>query len=85
MADVTEVVIARGRLGATGLCYIVFEASPIDTNDTVTLSELTSITAAACFRLDTGASVTSTTATNVVTVTTAALTDVRIVGIATGY
>jgi len=85
MADVTETVIARGRLGSTGLNYVVFEASPVDTNDTVTLGELSKVTASAAFRMDTGASITTTNATNVVTITQAALTDVRIVGIATGY
>ena len=84
MADVTETVIARGRLGGTGLRYLLFEASPIDTNDTVTLNELSVITAVSCFRLDTGASITSTKATNVVTITQASLTDVLIVGLATG-
>ena len=84
MADVTETVISRGRLGGTGLCYIVFEASPIDTNDTVTLGELSAITAVACFRLDTGAAITSTPTTNVVEITET-LTDARIVGLATGY
>ena len=87
MADVAETVVARGRLGGTGLCYIVFEASPVDSNDTVTLGELTAITAVACFRLDTGASITSEPVdnTNVVSVTQADLVDVRIVGLATGY
>lgn len=84
MVDVAETVIARGRSGATGLNYIVFEASPIDTNDTVTLSELTTITDVKCWQLDTGASITATKATNVVTVTET-LTDMRILGTATGY
>jgi len=85
MADVTETVVARGRLGDTGLCYIAFEASPVDTNDTVTLGELSKITDAKTWRLDTGANITCTVATNVVTITQASLTDVRIVGLATGY
>jgi hypothetical protein len=75
MADVTETILHRGRLGSTGLRYVLFEASPIDTNDTVTIGELSAITAVACFRLDTGASITATSATNVVTVTQATLTD----------
>lgn len=85
MVDVTETVIARGRLSNVALRYVVFEASPIDTDDTVTVGELSAVTAAAAFRLDTGAKLTTTEATNIVTITTAALTDVPIVGIATGY
>lgn len=85
MADVTETIIARGRLGATGLRYVVYEASPVDTNDTITIGEINAITAEACFRLDTGAEITATSATNVITVTQAALTNVAVVGIATGY
>lgn len=85
MVDVAETVVQRGRLGAAGLCYIVFEARPIDTDDTVTLGELSVVTAAAAFRLDTGAELTTTEATNVVTITTAALVDVPVLGVATGY
>lgn len=85
MADVDEVVVYRGRRGATGYLYIVAEASPVDTNDTVTLGDLASITHAECFRLDTGASITCTTATNVVTITQAALTDIPVLVVATGY
>jgi hypothetical protein len=85
MADVAETILHRGRLGSTGLRYVVFEASPVDTDDTITLGELAAITDAKCWRLDTGANVICTVATNVVTVTQASLTDVRIVGLATGY
>jgi len=86
MVDVTETIIARGRLGATGLRYVVYEASPVDTDDTITLGELSIVTAEACFRLDTGAEITATVTgtSNVVTVTEAGLTDVSVVGLATG-
>lgn len=85
MVAVTPVVVARGFMGSLGRSYIAFEASPIDTNDTVPLSELANITDVKCWRLDTGASITATEATNIVTITQAALTDVPIVGLATGY
>lgn len=85
MADVSETILYRGRLGATGLRYVVFEASPVDTSDTITIAELTALTDAKCWRLDTGANITCTVATNIVTVTQATLTDVRVVGLATGY
>jgi len=85
LADVAETITHRGRLGNTALRYVTFEAVPIDTNDTVTIGELSAVTASAAFRLDTGAEITTTEATNIVTITEAALTDVPIVGIATGY
>lgn len=85
MVDVSETVVARGRLGSTGLRYIIYEASPVDTNDTITIGELNAITAEACFRLDTGAEITATPSGNVITVGQAGLTDVAVVGIATGY
>ena len=83
MVDVAEIVVHRGLLANVAKRYIVFEAYPVDTNDTVTLGDMAALTSAHCWRLDTGAVLTCTVATNVVTVTSAALTDVPIVGLAT--
>jgi len=85
VVDITETVVYRASLGATGKRYIVAEALDVDTNDTVTFGEFTAVTAAAAFQLNTGAELTTTEATNVVTITTAALSGVPIVVIATGY
>ena len=85
MADVTETVVYRAKLGSIGIRYLVCEAQPIDTNDIVTLGELNAITSAKAWRTDTGANITCTTATNVVTITESSLTDVPIVILATGY
>jgi hypothetical protein len=50
----------------------------MSTNDTVTLTDFTTITTAIGFRDDTGATVTFTISTNVITLTTAALTNVPV-------
>jgi len=85
LVDVAETVLHRGRLGSTMPRYIVCEAYPIDTDDTVTIGELHAITDAKAWRLDTGANITCTVATNVVTITQATLTDVPVLITATGY
>ena len=85
MGDITETVVYRASLGAIGKRYVVAEATGVDTDDTVTFGDLNAVTAAAAFLLDTGAEITTTEATNVVTITEAALTGVSIVVIATGY
>jgi len=89
LADVAEVVVYRGLLASVAKRYIVFEAYPVDTNDTITIGELTvltGVTGATLYRLDTGALVTCTTTgtSNVITVTNAGLVDVPVVGIASG-
>jgi len=85
MVDVAETILYRGRLGSTGLRYVLCEATPIDTNDTVTIGELKVVTDAKAWRLDTGANITCSVATNVVTITQATLTDVLVLITATGY
>jgi hypothetical protein len=85
MADRTLTVVYRASLGATGKRYIIGEASSIATDDTVTFGEFTAVTDAAAFRLDNGAELTTTEATNVVTITTAAVTGLKIMVAATGY
>jgi hypothetical protein len=82
--DRDEVVVYRGKLGSVGLRYLVCEIIAVDTDDTVTLGEMHVITAGSAWRLDTGAALTCTVATNVVTVTTAALSNVPVVIVAFG-
>jgi len=85
MADRAETVVYRGKLGTVGLRYVVCEVIAASTNDTVTIGEMTDITAASAWRLDTGATLTNTDATNVVTITTAAITNIPVLIVATGY
>jgi len=85
LADRAETVVYRGKLGAVGLRYVVCEVIAVTTNDTVTIGEMTDITVAVAFRLDTGAALTCTDATNVVTITTAAITNIPALVVATGY
>ncbi len=54
------------------------------TDDTVVINELTTITSVAVFNATTGAVVTATPATNVVTITEAALTDEKLIVLAVG-
>lgn len=85
MVDRVEQVVHRATLGAVGTRYLVAEVIKASTSDTVTLGDFADITAVSAYRLDTGASITATEATNIVTITQAALTDVPIVIFATGY
>ena len=85
MSDIDETVVHRGMLGVGFRRYVVYEASPVNTDDTVTLDELNSITSQKCYRLDTGVEITSTNSSNIVTVTQSGLTNMAVVGIATGY
>jgi len=68
---------------ATTKKVLTFEAT-VSTDDTITLSDLTTINGAALLKRSDGSAATCTVATNVITVTQAALTDVVIVGIAVG-
>jgi hypothetical protein len=63
--------------------YITFEAT-VSTDDTITLGNLADIVGAALFKKSDGTTVTFTEATNVITITEAALTDEPIVGFAYG-
>jgi hypothetical protein len=67
MADLTETVVYRGGMRGSGLKYVVLEATG-DASDTVTVGELDTIKDTVCLRLDTGAEVDCTEATNVVTI-----------------
>lgn len=68
---------------ATTKKVLQFEAT-VSTDDTITLSDLTTINGAALLKRSDGSAITCTVATNVITVTQAATTDVPIVGIAIG-
>lgn len=68
MADLTETVVYRGGMRGSGLKYLVMEVESADASDTVTVGELKSIKDTIAFRLDTGAEVDCTEATNVVTI-----------------
>ena len=83
MVAVTPTVVYRGRLGRGGWRYILFEANNVDSDDTITLSDVYDITDVKTWRMDTGASITSTEASNVVTITQAGLVNVAILGCAT--
>lgn len=68
MTDLTETVVYRGGMRGTGLKYLVMEVDDATAADTVTVGELTSIKDTIAFRLDTGAEIDCTEATNVVTI-----------------
>jgi hypothetical protein len=63
--------------------YLVFRAT-VSTDETITLGDLADILYVKCCKESDGSDVTCTEATNVVTITQAALTDVPIIGFAYG-
>jgi hypothetical protein len=63
--------------------YVTFE-TPVSTDDTIPITELTDILAAALFKKSDGTAITFTEATNIITVTQAATTNVDAVGFAYG-
>ena len=62
---------------------VTFEAT-VSTDDTITLSDLTTINGASLLKRADGTAITCTVATNVITVTQATTTNVPVVGIAVG-
>lgn len=68
MADLTEVVVYRGGMRGYGLKYVVLEVESATASDTVTVGELTAIKDTVAIRLDTGAEIDCTEATNIVTI-----------------
>lgn len=68
MASRTPTIVYRGGMHGTGLRYISFTVDDADASDTVTISELDTIKDTIGVRLDTGAEVDCTEATNVVTI-----------------
>jgi len=84
MADRVK-VLCETALQDTGAGSAGFYRVPqISTSDTVTLSDFTTVSAASAYRGDTLASVTVTVATNVVTLTQAAMTNVKVYILAVG-
>jgi len=79
MADRELNIITRQKT----IRYVVFD-SEISTDDTLTISDFSSITAFALFKLSDGSSVTATKSTNVLTITTVSLTDEKVIGIVIG-
>ena len=68
MSDLTENIVYRSAPRGEGPRYIIAEVKAATAADTVTFSELTSIKDTISLRLDTGAEVDCTEATNVVTI-----------------
>ena len=68
MAELTETIVYRGGMRGTGLKYLVCEVEDATATDTVPIGELASIKDTIAIRLDTGAEVDCTEATNVVTI-----------------
>lgn len=68
MAAITPTVVYRNSPKGEGLRYIIGEIKSATAADTWTVSELTAIADTICLRLDTGAEVDCTEATNTVTV-----------------
>jgi len=86
MVDRQETVTSSKQTVVTAAVekkYITFEAT-VSTNDTITLGDLSDILGAAVLKKSDGSAVTFTEATNVITITQAALTDVPVVGFAYG-
>jgi hypothetical protein len=86
VADRTEVVEASKVVIVTDAVTkkVLQISTSVSTNDTITLSDLTTINGAALLKRSDGSAVSCTVATNVITVTQATLTDIPIVGIAIG-
>jgi hypothetical protein len=68
---------------ATVKKFLTFEAT-VSTNDTITIQDLTTLLGAALMKRADGTACTCTIATNVITVTQAALTDAPVLGMAYG-
>ena len=68
MADLTERIVHRSGASGYGLKYKLLEVEDATVADTVTVGELSIIKDTVCLRLDTGAEVTCTEATNIVTI-----------------
>ena len=68
---------------ATEKRYVTFEAT-VSTDDTIIIDNLSDILGAALLKKADGVAVTFTEATNVITITNAALTNVPVIGIAYG-
>lgn len=83
MADIVETVLFRSN-PVSGIKVLVAKGLCAAQNDTMTLSELTAVIAAAAFSMHDGAEATTTEATNVVTITQA-LTNIPVIVIVTGY
>lgn len=86
VADRTETVTTSKQTVVTAAVekkYITFEAT-VSTDDTITLGDLADILGAALFKKSDGSAITFTEATNIITVTSAALTNVPVVGFAYG-
>jgi len=86
MADRAETVIARGRTVVTAAVLkkrLEFTAI-VSTNDTITLSELTTINSAHLAKQSDGSEISCSIAGNVITVAGLGLTDVPIIGFAIG-
>ncbi len=64
--------------------YVTVEAKAINTSDTITINELSTILGNAFFKKSDGSSVTTTVAGNVITVTSVGLTSVDLVGFVYG-
>jgi len=78
-------VLNESSLVDTGAGSIGFYRVPqMSTSDTTTLSDFATVSAASAYRGDTLASVTVTVATNVVTLTQAAMTNVKVYILAVG-
>ena len=86
MTDVSETVTSSKQTIVTAAVekkYITFEAT-VSVGNTITLGDLTDILYVKMCRKDTGADVTCTEATNVVTITESPFSSVEIVGFAYG-
>ena len=86
MVDRTKTVTAAKDpviTAATVKRYVIME-STVSTSDTVTVDKLTTLLGATAIRKDTGAVLTATVATNVVTITSVGLTNVDVVILAYG-
>ena len=87
MTDVSETVTSSKQTIVTAAVekkYITFEATDVSVGNTITLGDLTDILYVKICRKDTGADVTCTEATNVVTITESPFSSVDIIGFAYG-
>ena len=88
MAALSYVVVFRGGMGGAsyGLRYLILEVESADADDTVTVSEYTTVKDTVAIELDTGAEVSCSEATNVITIDPAgALSDKPVSILVSGY
>ena len=83
MSEITETAKLSIKT-YTKVRYVVFNADDVSTSDTIVIDDITTLTGVALFNRITGVAVTSSIATDTITITQAAQTNILVVGMAVG-